>query len=76
MSEWDDTLPSSNKAQNLRRSISQLEFIITLLITLKVFTFGLPLSKQFQNTNNDLKMTTNLAQDTLENWIVNFMKFL
>lgn len=65
ISEWLDT-DSSSKAQTLKIAILQSEFIIALLILSKGFGFGLPLSKQFQKTNIDLKMAMNLAQDTLE----------
>lgn len=64
ISEWNDTSDTSLKAQNLRSSILHSEFIIALHVTSKVFGFGLPLSKQFQTINIDLKMTMSLAQDT------------
>ncbi|KAF0732229.1 zinc finger MYM-type protein 1-like, partial [Aphis craccivora] len=64
ISEWNDTSDTSHKAQSLRSSILQSEFIIALHVTSKVFGFGLPLSKQFQKINIDLKMAMSLAQDT------------
>lgn len=64
ISEWEDTSDTYDKAQSFRSSILQSEFIMALLITSKVFGIGLPLSKQFQKTNIDLKMAMNLAQDT------------
>ncbi|CAI6358376.1 unnamed protein product [Macrosiphum euphorbiae] len=62
--EWDHT-DTSNQASAFRNSILQPEFIITVVTISKVFGFGLPLSKQFQQINIDLKLAMDLAQDTL-----------
>jgi len=62
--QWDHT-DTSNQASAFRTSILQPEFIITLVTISKVFGLGLPLSKQFQQINIDLKLAMDLAQDTL-----------
>ncbi|KAL4090337.1 hypothetical protein QTP88_025196 [Uroleucon formosanum] len=62
--EWDHT-DTSNQASAFRNSILQPEFIITVVTISKVFGFGLPLSKQFQQINIYLKLAMDLAQDTL-----------
>lgn len=61
--EWDNT--DTNQAKAFRITILQPEFIITLVSISKVFGLGLPLSKQFQKINIDLKLAMDLAQDTL-----------
>lgn len=62
--EWDHT-DTSNQASAFQNSILQPEFIITVVTISKVFGFGLPLSKQFQQINIDLKLAMDLAKDTL-----------
>eukprot|EP00102_Acyrthosiphon_pisum_P018999 XP_016656209.1 PREDICTED: uncharacterized protein LOC107882414 [Acyrthosiphon pisum] len=64
ISEWLHT-DTSNQASAFRNSILQPEFIITEVTISKVFGFGLPLSKQFQQISIDLKLAMDFAQDTL-----------
>lgn len=65
ISKWDDT-DISNKAQTLKVSILQSEFIIGLLVLVisKRFRFGFLLSTKLQKTIY-FKMVINLTQDTL-----------
>ncbi|XP_050547099.1 52 kDa repressor of the inhibitor of the protein kinase-like [Daktulosphaira vitifoliae] len=65
ISKWSVTEISS-QASNLRTSILKGDFIICLLIVNKVFSFGLPLSKQLQRINIDLGEAMDLAEDTIK----------
>ncbi|XP_050063088.1 zinc finger MYM-type protein 1-like [Aphis gossypii] len=62
--EWDNT-DTPNQAGAFRISILQPEFIITMVTISKIFGLGLPLSKQFQKVDIDLKLAMDLVQDTL-----------
>jgi hypothetical protein len=65
ISKWNDT-DTSSQASNLRTSILKGDFIICLLIVNKVFSYGLPLSKQLQRINIDLGEAMDLAEDTIK----------
>ncbi|XP_025414908.1 52 kDa repressor of the inhibitor of the protein kinase-like [Sipha flava] len=61
---WSDG-DTSSQANNLKNSILQGEFIISLLVLSKIFAIGLPLSKQFQSVAIDLREAMVLANATL-----------
>jgi len=63
--KWNDT-ETSSQASNLRTSILKGDFIICILIVNKVFSYGLPLSKQLQRINIDLGKAMDLAEDTIK----------
>jgi len=52
---WEDN-DTSGKAQCLQNSILNGKFIISLIILTKVLGYGLPLSKQLQKINIDLRL--------------------
>ncbi|XP_050063320.1 zinc finger MYM-type protein 1-like [Aphis gossypii] len=62
ISNWNDS--SATDATLLLKSIDS-EFIISVNIVQLMFSFGLPLCKQLQKINIDLKEAINLAQDTV-----------
>ena len=64
ISSWADG-DTSSQANNLKNSILQGEFIISLLVLSKIFAIGLPLSKQFQSVAIDLREAMVLANATL-----------
>jgi len=63
-SNWNDSGIYS-QANNLKHSILQWEFIVSLFVLSKVFAIGLPLSKQFQSVDIDLREAMSLAHETL-----------
>jgi len=63
--EWTDVETVTN-AKSLKFSIANGEFLISLLITAKLFSICLPLSKHFQKTNIDLKEAVGLASITFD----------
>ncbi|KAL4141698.1 hypothetical protein QTP88_004287 [Uroleucon formosanum] len=65
ISIWEDS-DTSGKAQCLRSSILNGEFIISLIVLTKGFGFGLPLSKQLQKINRDLRLAVKLAHETYQ----------
>lgn len=42
------------------------EFIVSLIVLTKGFGFGLPLSKQLQKINTDLRLAVKLAHETYQ----------
>ncbi|XP_050522517.1 uncharacterized protein LOC126895075 [Daktulosphaira vitifoliae] len=65
ISKWNDN-ETSSQASNLRTSILKGDFIICSLIVNKVFSYGLPLSKQLQRINIDLGEAMDLAEGTIK----------
>ncbi|XP_008184846.1 52 kDa repressor of the inhibitor of the protein kinase-like [Acyrthosiphon pisum] len=63
ITEWNDS--SATDATLLLKSFDS-EFIISVNIVQLMFSFGLPLCKQLQKINIDLKEAINLAQDTVD----------
>lgn len=54
ISNWNDG-DTSSQANSLKHSVLQGEFIISLFVLSKIFSIGLPLSKQFQSIDINLK---------------------
>lgn len=65
ISLWDNT-ETSSQANNLKNAILQSDFLVSILVVSKIFSLGLPLSKNFQNKNIDLRKAVTLAEDTLK----------
>jgi len=65
ISTWEDS-DTSGKAQCLRNSILNKEFIASLIVLTKGFRYGLPLSKQIQKINIDLRLAVKLAHETYQ----------
>lgn len=65
ISTWEDSV-TSGKAECLRNSILNGEFIISLIVLTEGFGFGLPLSKQLQKINIDLSLAVKLAHETYQ----------
>ncbi|CAN7977490.1 unnamed protein product [Ixodes persulcatus] len=63
---WNDRESSSN-AQLLLSALQRSEFLVSLFVAEKVFSFSLPLSKYLQTVNLDLSSAVELAEDVLGN---------
>lgn len=65
ITDWQEKDASSG-AKLLINTLSSSEFLISLLVTEKIFAFTLPLSKMLQTKNIDLFHAIILAENCLE----------